>query len=40
MIPINHLLVLSQPEFVRPQLQAALRGRRSAFWELVKAPRL
>jgi hypothetical protein len=32
MIPINHILVLSQPEFVRQQLENAMSGERLPYW--------
>jgi hypothetical protein len=32
MIPINHILVLSQPEFVRKQLAEGLSGESLPSW--------
>jgi hypothetical protein len=33
MTPINHILVLSQPEFVHPQVQEVLSRERLPFWK-------
>ena len=33
MIPINHILVLSQPKFVYQQVQDALFRERLPFWK-------
>ena len=32
MIPINHILVLTQPEFVRPRLDTTMFGKRPSYW--------
>jgi len=33
MFPINQILVLSQPEFVRRQVDSVLSGQWSKFWK-------